>query len=225
MSNIAYGETGSAQPPVKRSVRKRSLILSAAMDHFANHGYEAARVGDMASALGIAKGSVFQHFGSKDGLFFEAYKTALQSLPRYLDAPDEVKLKGFFAMVHYRLALPTQFWEPHRVAIRIVLLGNYGSDLDLKKRIAHYVATEDPLGTAELVSMGIERGEVRKDVDPLLITSILECTFERMQDFLNSGEPDRVLFHRTGHLAGSREQLIEQFLAVLRSAIGTQRAN
>src|SRR3974390_2837304 len=152
--------------PAKRSVRKRSLILSAAMQHFAYHGYEAARVGDMASHLGIAKGSVFQHFGSKDGLFFEAYKTALQSLPRYLDVPDEVKREGFFAMVRYRLALPPQFWEPHRVAIRIVLFGNYGSDLDLKKRIAHYVATEDPLGTAELVNIGVERGEVRKDVDP-----------------------------------------------------------
>lgn len=195
------------------------------MHHFANHGYEAARVGDMATALGIAKGSVFQHFGSKDGLFFEAYKTALQSLPRYLDLPDEVKREGFFAVARYRLSLPLEFWQPHRVAIRIVLLGNYGSDLDLKKRIAHYVATEDPLGTAELVNMGIARGEVRKDVDPLLITSILECTFERMQDFLNSGEPDRVLFHRTGHLAGSREQLIDQFLAVLRSAIGTPSAN
>lgn len=215
----------AAQPAVKRSVRKRSLILSAAMHHFANHGYEAARVGDMASQLGIAKGSVFQHFGSKDGLFFEAYKSALQSLPRYLDVPPDVMQAGFFAVVRYRLSLPSDFWAPHRVANRIVLLGNYGSDLSLKKRIAHYVATEDPLGTAEFVDMGIERGEVRKDIDPMLITSILECTFERMQDFLLSGEPDRELFHRTGNFAGNRGQLIDQFVKVLRGAIGTQAAS
>jgi AcrR family transcriptional regulator len=41
------------------------------MRHFAEQGYHAARVGDIAAALGIAKGSIFQHFGSKDGLFFE----------------------------------------------------------------------------------------------------------------------------------------------------------
>ena len=124
--------------PVKtnRSQQKRSLILDAAMRHFADHGYEAARVGDMANQLGIAKGSVFQHFGSKDGLFFEAYKSALRSLPPYLDVPAEVKDAGFFAVVRYRLSgSPPSSWREYRVPYRIVLLGNYGSDLSLKKRI------------------------------------------------------------------------------------------
>ena len=53
--------------------------IDAAMRHFAEQGYHAARVGDIAAGLGIAKGSIFQHFGSKDGLFFEAYKKAVRS--------------------------------------------------------------------------------------------------------------------------------------------------
>lgn len=191
------------------------------MYHFANHGYEAARVGDMANQLGIAKGSVFQHFGSKDGLFFEAYKSAIRSLPPYLDVPPEVAQAGFFAVVKHRLSLPVEFWEQYRVPYRIVLLGNYGSDLNLKKRITHFVATEDPLGTTAFVKMGIDRGEVRTDVDVVLVTSILECTFERMQDFLLTAEPDRDLFHRTGNFGGNREQLVEQFVTILRGAIGS----
>lgn len=223
MAEYAGNQSSFGEVPVKRSVRKRSLILSAAMHHFANHGYEAARVGDMASQLGIAKGSVFQHFGSKDGLFFEAYKSALRALPPYLDVPPDVKQAGFFAVVRYRLSLPTEYWQQYWVPYRILVLGNYGSDLNLKKRIAHFVATEDPLGTAAFVKMGIERGEVRTDVDPVLITSILECTFERMQDFLLTSEPDRDLFHRTGNFRGSREQLIDQFITILQGAIGTPR--
>jgi AcrR family transcriptional regulator len=31
---------------------------------FAEQGYHAARVGDIAAELGIAKGSIFQHFGA-----------------------------------------------------------------------------------------------------------------------------------------------------------------
>jgi AcrR family transcriptional regulator len=197
------------------------LILTAAMRHFADYGYEAARVGDMATQLGIAKGSVFQHFGSKDGLFFEAYKSALRSLPRYLDVPAEIKDAGFFAVVRYRLSLPVEFWEQYRVPYRIVLLGNYGSDLSLKKRIARFVATEDPLGAAAFVKMGVDRGEIRTDVDPVLITSMLECTFEHMQDSLLSQEADRELFHRTGHFNGNREQVIDQFMKVLRGGLGT----
>jgi AcrR family transcriptional regulator len=214
------GDTG-AHAPVSRSVQKRALILNAAMRHFAQHGYEAARVGDMANYLGIAKGSVFQHFGSKDGLFFESYKSALRSLPPYLNVPSEIKDGGFFAVVRYRLALPASYWEQYSVPYRIVLLGNYGSDLNLKKRISRFVASEDPLGAGALVKMGIERGEVRSDVDPALITSILECTFERMQDSLLTGESDRELFHRTGHVNGNRDQVIDEFLKILRGAIGT----
>jgi AcrR family transcriptional regulator len=53
-------------PTRPRSEAKRSRIIEAATQHFADHGYHAARVGDIAIALGIAKGSIFQHFGSKD---------------------------------------------------------------------------------------------------------------------------------------------------------------
>jgi len=132
-----------------------------------------------------------------------------------------VKDGGFFAVVRYRLSLPATYWEQYSVPYRIVLLGNYGSDLNLKKRIARFVATEDPLGAAAFVRLGIEQGEIRTDVAPALITSILECTFERMQDSLLTGESDRELFHRTGDVGGDREQVIDHFMKILRGAIGT----
>jgi TetR/AcrR family transcriptional regulator len=222
MSEYSPSDGVSTGPvTVKRSQQKRSMILDAAIHHFAQNGYEAARVGDMANQLGIAKGSVFQHFGSKDGLFFEAYKSALRSLPPYLDVPAEVRDAGFFAVVRYRLSLPKQFLEKYRVPYRIVLLGNYGSDLSLKKRITRFVATEDPLGAVAFVKMGVARGEIRTDVDQSLIMSILECTFERMQDFLLSPDVDPELFHRSADLNGNRERMIDQFLMVLEGAIGT----
>ena len=48
--------------PRPRSEAKRSRIIDASMKHFAEHGYHEARVGDIASQLSIAKGSIFQHF-------------------------------------------------------------------------------------------------------------------------------------------------------------------
>src|SRR5262250_2734192 len=90
-------------PPRPRSEAKRTRIIDTAMRHFAEQGYHAARVGDIAAELGIAKGSVFQHFGSKDGLFFEVYKKAVRSFPRYLDAPADVRQQGFFEIVRYWL--------------------------------------------------------------------------------------------------------------------------
>ena len=39
------------------------------MVHFAEHGYRGGRVEDIASQVGIAKGTFFLDFGSKEGLF------------------------------------------------------------------------------------------------------------------------------------------------------------
>jgi AcrR family transcriptional regulator len=74
--------------PRSRAEAKRARIIEVAMKHFAEYGYEAARVGDMADELGIAKGSIFQHFGSKDGLFFDVYKKAARSFSAYLNVPS-----------------------------------------------------------------------------------------------------------------------------------------
>ena len=60
-----------------RAEAKRELIVTCAMRHFAEHGYQGARIEDMAAELQIAKGSVFQHYGSKAGLFLECYKRAV----------------------------------------------------------------------------------------------------------------------------------------------------
>src|SRR5512147_3135875 len=90
--------------PVRpRTQAKRTRIVDSAMRHFAEHGYDAARVGDIAAELGIAKGSIFQHFGTKDGLFFEVYKKAVRSFSRYLDAPADIRERGFFAVLRYWL--------------------------------------------------------------------------------------------------------------------------
>src|SRR6202041_1389465 len=95
-----YQRQGPARP---RSEAKRTRIIEAATQHFAEHGYHAARVGDIAVGLGIAKGSIFQHFGSKDGLFFEVYKRAVYSFAPYLRVPAEVRELGFFGVLHYWL--------------------------------------------------------------------------------------------------------------------------
>jgi TetR/AcrR family transcriptional regulator len=208
-------------PPRPRSEAKRIRIIDAAMRHFAEQGYHAARVGDIAAGLGIAKGSVFQHFGSKDGLFFEVYKKAVRTFPAYLDAPAEVREKGFFDVLRYWLAstehLIHEDWIPYRVS----LLGNYGTDLTLKREINRFLMTEDPYGTVAFVRFGVQRGELRKDLDIEMVVSILDWTVERFQDALLTEELDPGLFRKQGEVGEKKETRINQFLDVLQRAIGS----
>jgi AcrR family transcriptional regulator len=191
------------------------------MRHFAQDGYQGARVDDIAVELGIAKGSIFQHFGSKSSLFFEAYKRAALSLPAWLDAPKDVLDEGFFAAVSYWLNktghLVAEDWVPNRVA----LIGTYGTDLQLKHEINRWLVSEDPYGTLEFVEFGIQRGEVRSDIDLELIVSIVDWLSERFQDAMVAQELDPGLFHRHKIDREERQnERIEQFASVLKSAIG-----
>src|SRR6266853_5741242 len=118
-------------PQRPRSEAKRSRIVEIAMQHFAENGYQAARVGDIAATLGIAKGSIFQHFGSKDGLFFEVYKRSVRSFAKYLEAPANIREAGFFEVLRYWLVRTEHLVHEDWIPYRISLLGNYGTDFIL----------------------------------------------------------------------------------------------
>jgi TetR/AcrR family transcriptional regulator len=209
------------QPKVRpRSEAKRARIVEAATQHFAEHGYHDARVGDIATALGIAKGSIFQHFGSKDGLFFEVYKRAVRSFSKYLDVPAEVREEGFFAVLRYWLVSTEHLVHEDWIPYRISLLGNYGTDLVLKREINRFLISEDPYGTVSFVRFGLERGELRDDLDVEMMVSIIDWMVERFQDALLTAELDPGLFRRQGELSEKKEARIQQFLAMLQRAIG-----
>ena len=204
-----------------RSEAKRARILEAAMRHFAERGYHAARIEDIATELSIAKGSVFQHFGSKEGLFLVAYQKAVSAFSTYLDAPAPVLARGFFETLRYWLERTDRLVHENWVSYRIALLGNYGTDLRLRQEINRFLRERDPYGTTAFVRMGIARGEVRPDIDSAMIVSLLDWTVERFQDALLTEELDPGLFSRQGKSAEKTAARIGQFLELLKSAVGT----
>jgi AcrR family transcriptional regulator len=202
-----------------RSEAKRARILETAMRTFAERGYHAARIEDIAVELSIAKGSVFQHFGSKEGLFLAAYQKAVVEFPAYLDAPAAVLQSGFFGTLRYWLERTDRLVRENWVPYRIALLGNYGTDLRLRQEINRFLRERDPYGTAAFVRMGIARNEVRTDIDEPMIASMIEWTVERFQDALLTEELDPGLFSRQGNRAEKTAARIAQFLELLSGAI------
>src|SRR5215831_19449858 len=155
--------------PRLRAEAKRARILETSMRHFAERGYHATRIEDVATELSIAKGSVFQHFGSKEGLFLAGYKKAVATFPAWLDAPTEIVGRGFFATLRYWLERTDRLVRENWIPYRISLLGNYGTDLKLRQEINRFLRDTDPYGTAAFVRLGVDRAEVRPDVDQAMI--------------------------------------------------------
>ncbi len=199
---------------------RRELILDVAMRHFAEHGYRGARVEDIAAEVGVAKGTVFLHFGNKEGLFLAAYQRAVSMLPAWLDAPAEVVEQGFWAVLDYWLQRTEQFlseaWVPNRVA----MIGRYDTGIALRRPIDRFMRSEDPYGTLEFVEFGVRRGEIRDDVDVEMTASMLDWVAERFQDALGSEELDPGLVHRKPFRPERRAARIDEFTKLLRGGIG-----
>jgi len=205
-----------------RTEAKRDRIVECAMRQFAEFGYQGAKVEDVAAELGIAKGSIFQHFGSKAGLFLEAYKKAASTLPAWMDAPREIRDAGFFPTLSYWLERTEHLIKDDYVPYRVTLIGNVGTDLALKREINRFLVSEDPYGTLEFVEWGRERGEVRTDIDLEMVTSMVDWLVDSLQDALVTEELDPALFHRWRSQPERQRSRIEQFARVLESAIGAQ---
>jgi len=194
------------------------------MRHFAEHGYQGARIEDVASELGIAKGSIFQHYGSKAGLFLEAYRQAASALPRWLDAAPEVLDRGFFEVVRHWLGRTEHLAKEDWVPYRITLIGTYGTDLSLRREINRFMVSEDPYGTLEFIEWGQQRGEVRDDLDLETVVSMVDWLTSSLQDAIVTEELDPGLFHRWEHQPERQRMRLAHFEILLESAIGAPAA-
>jgi AcrR family transcriptional regulator len=177
----------------------------------------------MAAELGIAKGSIFQHFGSKSGLFLKAYQRATTSLPRWLDAPDEVRDEGFFAVIRYWYERSEHLVKEDFVPYRVWMIGTYGTDLTLKREITRYMTSEDPEGTVEFVEWGQERGDIRSDVDLDTIVSMVDWVSNSLQDALVTEDLDPGLFHRLREQPERQRARLDHFVLLLHGALAAPR--
>ena len=191
------------------------------MRHFAEHGYRGGRVEDIAAEVGVAKGTVFLDFGSKEGLFLAAYERAVSSLPAWLDAPEEIVAEGFWSILEWWLDRTEEFVNADWVSNRVAMIGRYDTGLRLRRPIDRFMRREDPYGTLEFVEFGIERGEVRDDIDLEMIVSMVDWLAGSLQDALVTEELDPGLIHRTPELPERRALRIVEFTQVLRAGIAT----
>jgi len=203
----------------ERQRAKQDKIVAVAMEHFATHGYEGAKAETIAAEAGVSKGAVFGYFGSKAGLFLAAYQAATRSFSKYLQAPADVLERGFFATISYWLEHTPHMIHEDWIPYRVVLIGSYCSDLALKREITKYMHTEDPYGTREFVQFGVDRQEVRRDIEMGLIISLVDWLIDRCQDAIVTEELDPGLFGYFTQSPRLREQRMAQFVELLRSAI------
>jgi AcrR family transcriptional regulator len=219
---MTTGQGTAVQRAPERQRARRERILQVAMEHFARHGYEETRAEEIAAEAGVSKGAVFGYFETKAGLFLAAYQAAARSFPAYLDAPPGTRADGFFAILRYWVGRTPHLVHEDWIPYRVTLIGNYCAGLQLRREITQFLAREDPYGTRAFVRFGIDRGEVRRDIDPLMIVSMVDWLTDRVQDAMVTEELDPGLFGSRTQPPEEGDRRVGEFIELLRSAVAAR---
>lgn len=97
LSDVDKSETGSGSGGRKRlrAEERRESILEAANLVFGQRGYDTVRIDDVATAAGISKALIYEHFRSKQELYGELMNSAaLEMLERIVVAASDPDAAG-----------------------------------------------------------------------------------------------------------------------------------
>ncbi|MFP5240156.1 MAG: TetR/AcrR family transcriptional regulator, partial [Acidobacteriota bacterium] len=115
---------------------KQRRVLEEASSEFARHGFLGASMNRLAARLGIAKGSIFKYFGSKEGLFAQVFTGSVELLSGFLrQARDETAGLPLAERLERVLLVGAQFARSHPHIYRIYLKMLFNEDFPLRERL------------------------------------------------------------------------------------------
>jgi TetR/AcrR family transcriptional regulator, fatty acid metabolism regulator protein len=148
----------------KRSGDKRERILKAAVQVFARSGFHATRVSEVARAAGVADGTIYLYFKSKEELLFSLFEERIQKLLVFMR--DELPKKPdpaarLRAVIEMQLGL----LEGERDLAEVITVILRQSTRLMKEFAApHFLSYLDAI--AKIIVDGQQTGAFRPDVSP-----------------------------------------------------------
>ncbi|UCG14759.1 MAG: TetR/AcrR family transcriptional regulator [Deltaproteobacteria bacterium] len=159
---------------------KQERIMDAAIEEFARWGYEKASINRMVGRLGIAKGSIFQYFGSKRNLYFYVFDHAVVLVKRSL---KQVKAhsegEDFFVRLAKSLQAGIHFIRRHPRIYQVYLKMLFQEDFPFRTDLLKMIRLFSIDYLRPLVEEGMGRGELRQDLDPELAAFFLDAMLDR----------------------------------------------
>ena len=160
-----------------RKKSKTSLIIEAAAKVFANRGYSGTLMADIAREAGIGKGTIYEYFPSKEGLFFALFewfvqitkaeaKVSISALggpaSKRLQALNDALLSSWLDMLDM-YSLVMEFWS-----------ASASSQMRQRFKLAFREGYRDFRQiVSALIRDGIETGEFQPEVDAESVAAAL----------------------------------------------------
>ncbi|GFK95885.1 HTH-type transcriptional regulator MtrR [Fundidesulfovibrio magnetotacticus] len=159
---------------------KQLRVLTEARAEFAERGFLGASMNRLAARLGIAKGSLFKYFGSKEGLFAKVFDQAVDRFSEGLrQARDETAGLPLAPRLERILDEGTRLVRQHPDIYRIYLKMLNHEDFPLRERFLSKVRALSTRFLTPVVLQARDRGELPPDLDPDLAVFVLDAVLDR----------------------------------------------
>ncbi len=159
---------------------KQKRVLEAAVKEFAEKGYGRASMNLVVERAGISKGALFKYFGSKGGLFAFVYRMALERIKGYLKAVrDQSRGEPFFSRLEKVMWAGVLFIQENPGLARIYQNILFTGDSPYKAGILEELQRESVEFIQGLIQDGIQRGDLRADLDPVSCAFVIQCVLDR----------------------------------------------
>jgi len=160
----------------KKDEEKRKKILNAATKVFARVGFSNTRIQDVAQEAGIAHGTVYLYFKSKDDLFISIFQESLGELIDYISS--EVQKKDSAEdKLRRMISLQLDVIEENPDLTKLILIefprtGNFLNDRNIDV-LSNYI---DVIG--DVLKNGIEEGIFSTNVKPDIIATMIYAAMQ-----------------------------------------------
>lgn len=162
--------------PVRRDSRQE--LIDVAVDIIQSHGIDALRIDDVCERVGVSKGSLYWHFGDREGLIREAllehmYRVGDEQLKVFTEAVDNfttrddylLKIGGAFVDPFDKSQVETR-WQ------RLELIAGSRRDATLAPIMAE-IQRRHYRYVADILERALSQKILRPDLDPKAVAAML----------------------------------------------------
>jgi AcrR family transcriptional regulator len=183
-------EAGTPARWRRRKEARPQEILDAALSVFAEKGYAAARMDDIAARAGVTKGTIYLYFDSKEAVFKTLVRESIgDTLGRVVEAANSfhgsaadllrmiLRTVGHFMRTSDRVVLPK------------MVISEFGNFPELARFYREEVVEKGLTALGAVISHGTTRGEFRNIapehaarlcIAPILLAAVWRTTFAKI---------------------------------------------
>jgi AcrR family transcriptional regulator len=202
---------------------KQERIIRVAVDEFSRNGFHGASINTIINRLGIAKGSIFQYFGDKQGLFLFVFENSVEQVKDYLrQVRDRTLEEDIFTRLENTLLAGIRFTREHPQLYSLYLKVLFDPHIPFRDQILLSLREYSRKYLRTLLEQACAKGELRDDLNLDAAGFILDAVMDR---FLQS----RTILHLDGGLGiyqsdeDRAEEQVRGIIDEIRRGIGKRK--